>query len=511
MFFLNRFNRCNFLSSLFAAALVLSPTLACAQEWQVGMASDGTLITAQGYQVDTNERPTVVLIGGLDGRQASTDKVTAEYRRYLSRPKSQQPVNLILIADANPQGDELRFPPRGRAYADDPVSFALWRWLGTHGPDLVLIESETDFELADSLSNRIVAGVGYVPALHLYDEPEELAMIMDLGLDNLPFSAAHERLDERLMRSPTQFAEQLARHYGDDFSWPVYIPGMALIGRMRLGYLDEVADIISPYLNGQAIDINSSLVTAGHLVFAEMAERTGNRDYLALAKRAADMGFDARGNMLDAMPMHGEMSDAYFMATPLVAKVGRLTGETKYFDLAMRHIRTMEQLVKRPDGLYRHSPLTDAAWSRANAFPALGMALALSEFPQDHPGFEELKTIFTDHIDTLLDYQDMDGMWHVVIDYPGSYAELSATAMIATAMRRGIRRGWLDDSYLPAVERAWRGVLMRSSPQGYFVNVCESTNKQDSLAKYLNREALMGPDDRAGGMLMFFATEMAGL
>ena len=52
---------------------------------------------------------------------------------------------------------------------------------------------------------------------------------------------------------------------------------------------------------------------------------------------------------------------------------------------------------------------------------------------------------------------------------------------------------------------------MRSSAEGFFVNVCESTNKQDSLDAYLNREALLGPDDRAGGMLMMFATEMAEL
>jgi len=501
----------SFLALLFLSCLhLLAAPVAMAQQWQVGMTSQGTPITATGYQVDDQPRPTVVMIGGLDGQSRSTDRVLAEYRRYLARPKSEQPVNLILVANANPEGESLQFPPQGRAYQDDPVSFALWRWLGVHGPDLVLIESERDFELADSLSNRIVAGVGYVPALHLYDEPEELAMIM-AELGNLPVSPAHEMLDRRLSRSPTEFAEQLASHYGHDFSWPVYIPGMALISRMRLGYLEDVADVISPHVNGPAIDINSSLVTAGHLVFAEMAERTGNLAYLDLARRAADMGFDGQGNMLEAMPMHGEMSDAYFMATPLVAKVGKLTGDNRYYDLALQHIRTMEQLVHRPDGLYRHSPLTDAAWSRANAFPALGMALALSEIPEDYSGFDELKAIFTGHIDALLEYQDMDGMWHVVIDEPGSYAELSATAMIGTAILRGIRRQWLDDSYMPVVQKAWQGVLMRSSPEGYFVNVCESTNKQDSLEKYLNREALMGPDDRAGGMLMFFATEMVGL
>ena len=332
-----------------------------AQQWQVGMSSDGTLISASGYQVDSQARPTVVLIGGLDGRPESSQKVLAEFARYQTRPKSEQSFNLIVIPEANPQAESLQFPPTGRAYSDNPVSFSLWRWLGTHGPDLVLIESESDFELADALSNSVVAGVGYVPALHLYDEPEELGKIMD-ELNNLPISPAHEILDQRLMRSPRQFAEQLASHYGHDFSWPVYIPGMALIGRMRLGYLADVSEVIAPYLDGTDIEINSSLVTAGHLVFAEMAERTGNPDYLDLAIEAADMGFDRNGQMLEAMPMHGEMSDAYFMATPLLAKVGKLTGEQKYFDLALRHIHFLENLVLRDDGLYRHSPLTDAAW-----------------------------------------------------------------------------------------------------------------------------------------------------
>lgn len=503
------FRPTTFIFCLLALFTVQAPN-AFAQTWHVGMSSSGTPITAQGYQAPGTDNPTVVLVGGLDGNPASSAKVRQEFDRYLARPKDRQPYNLILIEKANPDAEPLQFPPRGRAYESSPVSFALWRWLGTHGPDLVLIESETDFELADSLSNQIVAGVGYIPALHLYDEPEELGKIME-ETDILPSSAAHEILDQRLSRSPMEFAEQLAVYYGHDFSWPVYIPGMALISRMRMGYLEDVALVVSPYLFGTTININSSLVTAGHLVFAELAERTGDSGYLALARKAADMGFDDNGDMLEAMPMHGEMSDAYFMSTPLLAKVGKITGEQRYFDMAIRHVRYLEKLVHRPDGLYRHSPLTDAAWSRGNAFPALGMALTLSEFPQDHPGFEELKGVYQKHMETLLQYQDLDGMWHEVIDYPGSFPELSATAMIATAMKRGIGRGWLDERFQPAVELAWRAVLLRSSPEGYFVNVCESTNKQDSLDAYLNREALMGPDDRAGGMLMLFATEMAGL
>jgi len=40
--------------------------------------------------------------------------------------------------------------------------------------------------------------------------------------------------------------------------------------------------------------------------------------------------------MKESMPFHDEMSDSVFMATPIVAKAGALTGESRYFDMAAR-------------------------------------------------------------------------------------------------------------------------------------------------------------------------------
>ena len=113
------------------------------------------------------------------------------------------------------------------------------------------------------------------------------------------------------------------------------------------------------------------------------------------------------------------MSDAFFMATPLLAKVGKLTGDEKYFDLAAKHVDFMNSLVLRRDGLYQHSPETDAAWSRGNAFVALGLALSLSEISESHHGFDQMLEVYRAHLEQLINYQDQDGMWHQVIDYPG--------------------------------------------------------------------------------------------
>jgi unsaturated rhamnogalacturonyl hydrolase len=104
-------------------------------------------------------------------------------------------------------------------------------------------------------------------------------------------------------------------------------------------------------------------------------------------------------------------------------------------------------------------------------------------------------------------------MWRNVIDRPGAYPEYSATAMIATAMLRGIRNGWLErTTYDPLVQSAWRAIRARTSTDGRLVDVCESTGTRGLTDEgYLRRAAILGRDERGGGMAMFFATELAGL
>jgi rhamnogalacturonyl hydrolase YesR len=136
----------------------------------------------------------------------------------------------------------------------------------------------------------------------------------------------------------------------------------------------------------------------------------------------------------------------------------------------------------------------------------------LTDFPKDHPEYGRILLAYRQLMAALAKHQDSDGMWHEVIDEPGSYAETSATSMIAFSMLRGISKGWIDrGAYQPRVDRAWKRVLARIGPQGVLLDVCESTNKQKTLQDYLNRAASLDKDARGGAMALLFATEMAGL
>lgn len=469
------------------------------------------------------------------------------------------------------KGDPSRgYPPTGPAYhsATNPEAAYLWRWLGMFAPDLVVevragrevrwhvpraakndqarewlasparalapnttVSGELHEDaLFEALSKHSPADVGSIASLALEVAPEStgtaaasqwLGTLLD-GLSQQPSlaeSPARMELRRRDARSATDTARELARHYGHSLPNVEYIPAIAMIGRARLAAADADASvvpdlerIVEPYFTGaKPTTPKSGSGQSGHLIFVELADRAeaGRRQrYIELVQVAANQMFDSEGRPLKSMPFHAEMSDAVFMGGPILAAAGRLTGEQRYYDGCVEHTRFMQKLVLRPDGICRHSPLDESAWGRGNGFPALGLALILTELPADHAARNELVAAHRAHLTALLKHQDATGCWHQVIDHPESYRELTATAMITFAMLRGMRLGWLDqDTFRPAAQRGWRAVRSRVGREGRLVDVCTGTGKQKSLREYYDREALLGLDPRGGAMALLVATE----
>jgi len=495
---------------LLSALLLTVSAAGAAERRTIGLTTNGGPIEALVVEATAANAPTVLLVGGLQGKDQTSDVVAREVTAFEARPSTRRQFRLLAIPLANPEMQPLQFPPTGVAYREHIESHVLWRWIGTQAPDLALIVG-MDTGLAEALSQNVVADVGRIPARRV----EATGKILDTIAAPIEPSEAHRELDRRLARSPREFADQLARVYGRDFNQPTYIAAMAIISRLRLGQQAEVSQLLEPYLTGAtdsfARPSQSSL--AAHMLFFEFARRTGDERAKQLVVRAASSGFTESGELREFMPLHGGWSDSLFMDVPILAMAGALTGERRYFDMAARHHAFMQQIVRRPDGLYRHQMSAEAAWGRGNGFPALGLALTLSEFPKEHPEYPRLLESYRTHMAALARFQDENGMWRNVIDRPGAYPEYSATAMIATAMLRGVRNGWIDRAtYQPLVDKAWKAILARTGANGLLVDVCESTGTRGLTdLDYLRRTAILGRDDRGGGMAMFFATELAGL
>ncbi len=520
----------------------------------VGVTEQGSPIRAavawQALQFES-PKPVVLLVGGLDGAPQSTNVVN----EFLHGNLAGEDFAVSAIPNALPDGPFLSgraavlparaavlparaavggdFPPEGAAYGGrNPEARYLWRFIGMHAPDLVVEVrgSAGGGGLTKALATgNAPAGVGVVPVREfMFADAEEnvpqlllrqiRAALAELAGGRRP-SAAREEMRRRLRRGPVEIAEQLEAAYGRRLDQVAYIPALALMGRLRLddltgssSRLADVEAIAAPYLSGTPTmgERVSGSVLSGHLLFGDLYEYTGKPAYLDLVRKAADFGFNADGSPKRSMPFHNEMSDSVFMGCAILARAGRLTGEARYFRMALRHLRFMQRLDLREDGLYRHSPLDEAAWGRGNGFPALGLALALSDWPADRPERKAVRAAFRQHMTALVRRQDETGAWRQVIDRAESYREFTATAMIGFALTRGLRRGWLDRrKFESAADRAWYALKTRIAPDASLVDVCRSTGKQPSLRAYFDREAILGRDDRGGAMALLAATERA--
>ncbi|MGC3968037.1 MAG: glycoside hydrolase family 88 protein [Pirellulales bacterium] len=344
-------------------------------------------------------------------------------------------------------------------------------------------------------------------------------------------------IQKRLARTPQQIAEQLLESYGKQLPAVQYIPALALVGRLRhernaqgdgVAISPDVLKAVMPYVDGKkpALDTKANGSTySGHLIFAELAGHPGTSERdrfrcVELVKAVGDRAFDTSGKPLDVMPSHSEMSDAVFMAGPILAFAGKLTGDDKYYEASVRNMKFMQKLCLRDDGIYRHSPLDEAAWGRGNGFPTLGLTWTLDALPESFAGRSEVAAALEKHLRALLPHQDHTGMWHQVIDKPESYAEFTSTAMITYAMVRGVREGRLDaETFDPPIRRAWEALKSRIAADGTLIDVCTGTGKQNSLRALLRSPGYSRPrrswrgdgsDDRDGDGTVFDEAKLAG-
>lgn len=464
--------------------------------------------TVVGVPAKTRPRVLLISIAESDGPLALAAR---EYEKhYNENAKKQRSMELELIRVTAP--GTVRFPPDGDAYRDQTAAaHAVWRELLVRMPDVLVITEPPPLGLVEALAadprtkgievQRVAAKNGMI------------GRIKAPGANSSP--VGQTEWQARMSRSPMEVARELERHYGHELGEAVYIPAVAIMARLRLGpdALAEAEQLAARFVNGSSDSLAraSGSHLAGHLLFADLAERTGKPEYVRRVDAAATMGFDpSTGVALEAMPFHNRMSDAVFMGCPILVKAATLTGKREYLDMALRHYRFMRALDMRADGLWRHSPRDESAWGRGNAFALLGLALTLEDLPRDHPAFDEMLTDFRTHAAALVRQQTSDGMWRQIVDDSESYREYTATAMIGTALLKGIRRGWLGaESYQGAVERAWTGVKARTWADGTLMDVCESTGAQASREEYLRRKAILGRDARGGAMGLLFATELA--
>ena len=524
------------------------------------------LLHPDAYVPDT-DRARVLLLGGLADGSEGVENSFRVLDSYAGGGESlQREVALSAIPCSNPDGlaqetlpnngaggnTSEGYPPKDDFYYDpnDPEARYLWRWICFHAPDVALEVREaysTRWEYSgpiERIANRLnaypmTADDSLVSALS-QGTPNNLAPIPTLTLtcpadavesevaklwrilaqeSALLSSPARRELDRRRNRTPIEAARVLAAAYGHILNPVIYTQGVALSGRLRLFELDpdgespvtDIERMVKGYAVSAITEVfgeDSGGANLAGLVYAdELAEATGNADYNDLLLRAAEERFRPVNNsgIPPAADLDYRVEDMFFNGAVL-GRAQAVTGDASYLDIQTRFLLDAE--VQQPNGLFWHCDNAAWFWGRGNGFAALAYAETLTYLPEDHADRDALLAQHRRHLTALLDYQQPSGMWRQLIDFPGSYQEMTVTCMVGYAMARGMRLGWLDDSYRDALMLAWQGVSERIDAEGGLVDVCTGTGVMSSTREYLDRPAVFGWDERGGALALWFACEM---
>ncbi|MEO7497485.1 MAG: glycoside hydrolase family 88 protein, partial [Massilia sp.] len=188
--------------------------------------------------------------------------------------------------------------------------------------------------------------------------------------------------------------------------------------------------------------------------------------------------------------------DDLFMGMPALAQMGKLTGDRKYYDDAVKQVELYsKRMFNKNQGIYMHgwvegmSEHPEFHWARANGWALMAMVELLDVLPTDHPGYPKVLAQLRAHVKGLTAYQDGTGFWHQLIDRNDTYLETSATAIYAYSMAHAINRGWIDKTaYSPMVLLAWNAVATKVTDKGLVEGTCVGTGMAFDPAFYYYRQ-----------------------
>ncbi|MEI8097690.1 MAG: glycoside hydrolase family 88 protein [Sediminibacterium sp.] len=187
--------------------------------------------------------------------------------------------------------------------------------------------------------------------------------------------------------------------------------------------------------------------------------------------------------------------DDMFMSIPALAQMGKLTGNKKYTDDAVKQILQFSSRMFNPSvNLYMHGWVEsmeahpEFRWARANGWALLATVELLDVLPENHPSRKQIIALLQAHIKGITSFQSGSGFWHQLLDRQDSYLETSATAIYAYCMAHAINKGWINPkTYGPAVLLAWNAVATKVTTAGQIEGTCVGTGMAFDPAFYYYR------------------------
>lgn len=219
--------------------------------------------------------------------------------------------------------------------------------------------------------------------------------------------------------------------------------------------------------------------------------------------------------------------DAIQMGMPGFAKMGKLTGEQKYFDkMWQMYEYTRNQhgehgMFNQKDGLwwrdqdfdppYKEPNGEDCYWSRGNGWVYAALVRVLDEIPANEVHRQDYINDFLTMSKAIKACQREDGFWNVSLHDPNHFGgkELTGTSLFVYGMAWGIRNGLLDrDEYLPIVLKAWNAMVKDAVHPDGFLGYVQGTGKEPKDGQPVTYDSKPDFDDFGTGCFLLAGSEI---
>ncbi|HCL01962.1 MAG TPA: glycosyl hydrolase family 88 [Lachnoclostridium phytofermentans] len=232
--------------------------------------------------------------------------------------------------------------------------------------------------------------------------------------------------------------------------------------------------------------------------------------------------------------------DGLYMGQPFYMEYEtRFNDKKNYADIFHQFFNVYEMLRDEKTGLYYHAfdssremfwcdketGLSKHFWLRALGWYAMALLDTLDKCEPTgyEKEYEKLKQIFIEYMEAILKYQDESGMWYQIPDMGGrerNYLETSGSSIMAYALLKGVRLGFLPESYRENAKKAMDGICEKylhteegKMSLGGICLVAGLGGKQmrDGTYDYYMSEPIVKDDAKGVGPFLLAYTEMLRL
>lgn len=286
---------------------------------------------------------------------------------------------------------------------------------------------------------------------------------------------------------------------------------------------------------------NIDNVNAGKTLF-ELYDLTKKEKYLKaiqlIYSQVKDMPRTQAGNFWHKNIYPNQVwLDGMYMCQPFYIEYETRYNEKKNYDDIYTQFKNVIEIMKDPKtGLYFHAydsskemfwcdkvtGLSQNFWLRALGWYSMALLDTLDKAdPAEEKICNLLQNAFKDLMDAMLKYQDESGMWYQVVNLGGmdkNYLETSGSSIMAYALLKGVRLGYLPAEYAEYGKKAFEGVCEKylstdENGELHLDGIClvaglGGAGRRSGTYDYYMSEPIVKDDAKGVGPFLLAYTEM---